>query len=130
MPSLGRNKLGINLDRTNADDLIDHPYIQGFLRRNSFTFPSVLVVTVPAGIQTATRVPLQRGLSFPAPLTPLSSLTSFPSHCSPHLRPRVPLPKGCGAIHGEESRPTMAFYSLIKVAVSCRATKVKQSSRP
>lgn len=51
---------------------------------------SVLALT---GIHTHSTSSSAVGLSFPAQLTPLTSLTSFPSHCCPHLRPRVSPPK-------------------------------------
>lgn len=60
---------------------------------HSFTFLPVLMVTAPAGIQQQPQFLCKRVWLFLLKLTPLSSLTPFPPHRCPHLRPRVPPPQ-------------------------------------
>lgn len=91
--------------------------------RYSFMF---LVVTVPGGLHQRHEF-LCSGFFclFLLVWPPLSSLTSFPSLCCPHLRPRVPS-KDVGQFTERRVTQPFAFYSLIQVAISRRATGVKR----
>lgn len=90
-----------------------------------------IFIHVPGGdssrrITPAARVPLQRVFClFLLVWPPLSSLTSFPSLCCPHLRPRVPS-KDVGQFTERRVTQPFSFYSLIQVAISRRATGVKR----